>query len=614
MLVAQESSPPAGGAALGQIVIAGLMFFVIFLPLAVFVVWERAGRTTVVGRLADWSAGLSGLPRWAALPMFVAFLSGMAALIGVYWDVPIHMELGRDEGPLANPSHYPIYFGLMGIFASGVLSAALAKGKLPVRTFPIGPHWRAPMGSIQMMATGLVGIAGFPLDDVWHRLFGQDVTEWGPTHVLMIGGGVGVVIGLQLLLGEARQVGATGPVVRLLGPLLAGAWLMGASAFLMEFDLGVPQFPMLAQVVLVGLIGSWTLVYGRLAGGPGGALLVVAVVLVTRAVFAVLPLVNDLHVALLLPYAAEAVVIEVVAVLLRGRQGYAFAVAAGLASGVFGMFGEWAFSQWLMPDPWPLSHMDTFVLWGAAASVAGALIGVWQYQRVEAVAARRPSDPAPSGDPAVRFRTRHLGGLVGALLAVVLSAAVIPPADPPAGLLANIQLTDTGESLPISNPHGGGQPRWVTATVTINRADLVSDPVWLNGFSWQGGDFYSAPLQRTAEGTYRTTQPLPVFGQWKTGIRVHYGARVMAIAPIYAPADPAANAGEISATSGPRPFMSEIEFLQRERKTDTPLVLWTVAYVVVGLVFGGMWVLFAWLYTSAAGGAPSPARRVRVSS
>ena len=29
------------------------------------------------------------------------------------------------------------------------------------------------------------GISGF-----FHRLFGQDVTEWGPTHVMMIGGAV----------------------------------------------------------------------------------------------------------------------------------------------------------------------------------------------------------------------------------------------------------------------------------------------------------------------------------------------------------------------------------------------------------------------------------------
>ncbi|EWC59140.1 hypothetical protein UO65_5567 [Actinokineospora spheciospongiae] len=605
MLLAQEGSPPAGGAEFGQIVLAALMFAVVFLPLAVFVIRERAGKRTVIGRVADWMGRVGGMPRWAAMPMLVAGLSGLAALIGVYWDVPIHMELGRDEGPLANPSHYPIYFGLMGIFASGVLSAALAKGDLPARTFKIGPHWRAPMGSIQMMGTGLVGVAGFPLDDVWHRLFGQDVTEWGPTHVLMIGGGIGVVIGIQLLLAEARQVGATGLAVRVQGPVLAGAWTMGASAFLMEFDLGVPQFPMLAQVVLVGLIGSWTLVFARLSWGPGGTLFVLAVFLLTRALFAVLPAVDGLHVASLLPYVAEAVVIEVVALLVGAGHGWRFPVVAGLASGTVGLLGEYQFSQWLMPNPWPAAHLPLFLVFGALASVGGALVGAWQHRRVSDVAALRERPT-----PAEPFRTRHLGGLVGALLVTGLMAAVVVPADPPPGLSADIALSESPQGQEISNPHGGGVPRWVNATVTISDPELAGDAVWLNGFAWQGGDFYTAPLVEVADGVYRTAEPLPAFGQWKSGIRLHAANRVMTLAPIYAPADPAANAPEISAVSGPRDFISEISFLQRERKTDTPLVLWTIGYLLVGAIFAGMWAFFAWLYAAAAAGAPTARREV----
>ncbi|RZQ62462.1 hypothetical protein [Amycolatopsis suaedae] len=602
---AQQPSPPAGGAEIGQIAIAGLMFFAVFLPLALFVLRERAGHRTVVGRFADQVAEWTGLPRWAALPMGVAGLSGLSALVGVYWDVPIHMELGRDEGPLANPSHYPIYFGLMGIFASGVLSAGLAKGRLPARTFPIGPYWRVPMGSVQMMATGLVGVAGFPLDDVWHRLFGQDVTEWGPTHVLMIGGGIGVVIGLQLLLAEARQVGANGPLVRILGPVLAGAWMMGASAFLMEFDLGVPQFPMLAQVVLVGLIAGWTLLYGRLAWGPGGTLIVLAIFLASRLLFAVIPFAADLHVASLLPYVAEAVVIEVV-VLVAGRAGVLrSAVLAGIGVGTAGLLGEWALSRWLSPDPWPAGQLGLFLLFGTAAAVAGCLIGAWQYQRVEDIATG-PVERRPGG-----FRLRHAGGVVGALGAVALLSAVVVPQDPPAGLAADVTLTESANGLPVSNPHGGGQPRWVDATVRISDPELAESAIWLNGFSWQGGDFFSAPLVPLGEGRYRTAEPLPVYGAWKTGIRLHTANRMLALAPVYAPDDPAAGAPAIEAASGPRPFMSEIEFLQRERKSETPAVLWTVAYVTVGLIFAAMWLLFAWLYTAAS---VVPAGRVRTAS
>jgi hypothetical protein len=190
---------------------------------------------------------------------------------------------------------------------------------------------------------------------------------------------------------------------------------------------------------------------------------------------------------------------------------------------------------------------------------------------------------------------------------VALMAAVAVPLAPPPGLTADVRLTDAAAGQEISNPHGGGTPRWVDATVTISRPDLADDAVWLTGFAWQGGDFYSAPLEKIGPGAYRTAEPLPVFGQWKTGIRLHVANRLMALAPVYAPADPAANAPVIAAGSGQRDFVSEISFLQRERKTDTPLVLWTVAYVLVGLIFAGMWAVFAWLYAAAA--AADPARR-----
>jgi hypothetical protein len=559
--------------------------------------------------------------------MATAMISGVAALVGVYWDVPTHMELGRDEGPLANPSHYPIYFGLMGIFATGVISAALAKGKLPVRTFPIGPYWRAPMGSILIMATGLVAVVGFPLDDVWHRLFGQDVTEWGPTHVLMIGGGITVVIGLQLLLAEARQVGATGRLVRWLDPVLAGAWMMGTSAFLMEFDLGVPQFPMLAQVVLVGLIAGWTLVYARSKFGPGATLIVLAVFLLSRLLYAGLPFALDFHVAPMLPYVAEAALVEIAALVLRRRtSGVAFALVSGALIGTVGMIAEWGFSQWLMPYPWPAGLLPAIVLFGTGAAVAGALIGHWQHQRTEEIATRRKASPRPAGSAAQRFRSRHAFGLAGALGAFALMALVVPSADPPSGLRAQIELTPATETLPISHPEAAAEseqsePRWVQATLTLDdpeNAAVAENAVWLRALAWQGGDFFHSPMEQVGPGVYRTTQPLPACGEWKSGIRLHGSTeellnRTMTILPIYAPDDPEASAPEIPAVSGEREFISEVDFLQRERKEDTPEVLWTIAYVLVGGIFAASWALYAWLYAAAAAG-PARGRPVRTTT
>ena len=39
-----------------------------------------------------------------------------------------------------------------------------------------------------LFACASFSLLGFPLDDGWHRIFGQDVTLWGPTHLMLIGG------------------------------------------------------------------------------------------------------------------------------------------------------------------------------------------------------------------------------------------------------------------------------------------------------------------------------------------------------------------------------------------------------------------------------------------
>ena len=58
----------------------------------------------------------------------------------MYWDISLHIGVGRDEGPLANPAHYFILFGLFGIFAAGFLAMVHAPGEArPDR----GPDQRA---------------------------------------------------------------------------------------------------------------------------------------------------------------------------------------------------------------------------------------------------------------------------------------------------------------------------------------------------------------------------------------------------------------------------------------------------------------------------------------
>ena len=106
----------------------------------------------------------------------------------MYWDISLHIDVGRDPGPLANPAHYLILAGLFGIFAAGFLAICLPKERPGPAAVHIAGDWYAPVGGVLIAACGAFALIGFPLDDIWHRLFGQDVTLWGPTHLMLIGG------------------------------------------------------------------------------------------------------------------------------------------------------------------------------------------------------------------------------------------------------------------------------------------------------------------------------------------------------------------------------------------------------------------------------------------
>jgi hypothetical protein len=182
------------GATLGAVVVTSL--------LALLIAGHRSGRIGLLDRLATQAERTSGLPRWAALPSLVLSLSLLTALLGMYWDVALHIGNGRDDGPLANPAHYLILLGLYGTLLAGVLTASLSRGRPSSTAVHLGGEWWMPIGGVIITACGAFALAGFPLDDFWHRIFGQDVTLWGPTHLMLIGGGSLATLGGMALMTE----------------------------------------------------------------------------------------------------------------------------------------------------------------------------------------------------------------------------------------------------------------------------------------------------------------------------------------------------------------------------------------------------------------------------
>ncbi|MCW2831302.1 MAG: hypothetical protein JWP31_1994, partial [Aeromicrobium sp.] len=243
-VAADPVSAPTGGAELEQVIglsVAASLVTGVLLGIA----WaHRTHRIEWFETLGRRLGARYGEPGWSTIPTMFVGSSLIVALLGFMWDVSLHAGRGRDAGPLANPAHYLILYGLFALFIAGMSAIVYPRdGEKPgVAAVRITRNWYAPVSGIFIAACGLYALIGFPLDDVWLRLFGQDVTLWGPTHLMIVAGtAVGGTAGVLLLVEGARSVGrepANGrhAMERTLPALLAAIFLYLRAATLHEFN------------------------------------------------------------------------------------------------------------------------------------------------------------------------------------------------------------------------------------------------------------------------------------------------------------------------------------------------------------------------------------------
>jgi hypothetical protein len=588
------ASPPAGGAEIAQIFIATLGATILTCALLYLGFGHRSGRVQVLQRLADFSERHSGMPGWVAFPSAVATVSLITAVVGMYWDIALHIDNGRDAGPLANPAHYFILAGLFGIFSAGFFAMVLPRERPSAVAIRLGRDWWAPLGGVLICACGAFSLIGFPLDDVWHRLFGQDVTLWGPTHLMLIGGAAMTLVGIAVLTVEGLRANASAetPVEELLHTKMAraialtGGLMLGLSTFQAEFDFGVPQFQMIFQPMLLMLAAGVGLVLARVYAGPGAALGAAGFFILIRGGLALLvgPVLGQTtpHFPL---YIAEAVVVEAVALFVSTKRPLRFGLAAGIGIGTVGLAAEWAWSHLWMPLPWPESAFPEVAVIGLAAAIAGSTIGAWIGTHLSPI--------PPKRSPLLR----RAAVCSAAVLAALVAYGLYTPSQQ--GVSAQVALKDVG----------GPAGREVEATVRLNPPDAAADAEWFDVTAWQGGGLVVAPLERIGSGVYRTTEPIPVHGNWKAMIRLHDESSLDAL-PIYLPRDEAIPVGEVPAPAQfTRAFSDEHQLLQRESKGG-PAALTALAYATVLAITLSLLALLAWaLHRLAVGLRPAPLRR-----
>ena len=571
LLPAAEPAAPVGGAALDQVIGLSLGAGVVTAVLVTIAWAHRTHRIEWFQNLGDRLHARTGEPGWSSIPQFFVASSLVVALLGFLWDVSLHAGRGRDEGPLANPAHYLILYGLFALFVAGMSAVVFSRdGKKPgIASVRITRQWYAPVAGIFIAACGLYALIGFPLDDVWHRLFGQDVTLWGPTHLMLIGGAGLSTAGIILLHREAEfseewkrsedNHGAR-TLHKLTLSMAFGGLLIGLSVFQAEFDFGIAQFRMVFAPLMIAAAAALTLVAARLYAGPGAALFAAFFFVIVRGVVSFV--VGDVfgqadHVFPL--YLGSALLIELLALSRLKDRPLLFGAVGGLLIGTVGTVTEKLWNDAVFQFPWPrdmwLEGLAMAVPVALGAGLCGALFAMGLEGRL----------------PVNRWVGR--GIVVGSILVTTLAVAN--------GL--NATVPDDAQATFTTQQVGTESDPEVMVQVTTTEGLVDDDPTWVQITAWQGGGagVVTQQLERTGPDSWQTTEPVPVGGTWKTLLRVQDG-RMLTAAPIFLPQDEAIGAEELPVEAQmTRQFVPEIEILQRERELDTSPWMWGVANLVV---------------------------------
>jgi len=421
-----------------------------------------------------------------------------------------------------------------------------------------------------MAGCGFYALLGFPLDDMWHRIFGQDVTLWGPTHLMMIGGaGFSTLAASYLEIEGKRAVGPDGPRdgigLKFVQYLAFAGVLVGASVYQIEFDFGVPQFRQVFQPMLIAAAAGLALVGARIFLGRGAALIAAVVAIGLRGIvaFIVAP-VLDAPVNWFALYLGPALVVEILALTPLLKRPILFGAVSGLGIGTIGLWLESLWVNAVYDYPWPTSIWPEGLAMAVPVAImtgaCGAMLGM-----------------VLTGQ---RLPRRAVGVGIVALTVLVIGGAAAN------GLRYDVPQDATVTATLTEAPPVNGQ-RYVTADVRFNPPNVISDnPNWISILGWQGklenqrGQFIDH-LEKVGPGHYVSTEPMPVAGEWKTLLRIHDG-RTLAAVPIYLAGDPGIGAQEVPADPQfERPIVAEITILQRERSPDIPQSLWLVGCLVV---------------------------------
>ena len=176
---------------------------------------------------------------------------------GLQWDIQWHMTIGRDSFWIA--PHVMMYVSVavalvVGFAILGLTTADPSAGRSRAGRVRVLGLCGSPGFHLAAWGAATVVLAA-PVDDLWHRLFGIDVTLWSPPHLLGLFGSAVNALGCLVI---AREVYEGRSRTGLVAILLSGALLYGGlrvvldPAYLLAYNHGGVLFH--AYSILAALV------------------------------------------------------------------------------------------------------------------------------------------------------------------------------------------------------------------------------------------------------------------------------------------------------------------------------------------------------------------------
>ena len=184
-------------------------------------------QTALLGRTTAASTGVESLTLYR-IALWALLAGNLIAGWGVQWDIQWHVRVGRDSFWI--PPHVMTYGGVaivvlvsFGVLARDTLRHLMA-GRAPTGTTRVAGITGTPGFYLAACGIALTVLAA-PIDDLWHRLFGIDVTLWSPPHLL---GLLGVTINTLACLLIVREAYPARGWARYAGLVLAASTFFGS--------------------------------------------------------------------------------------------------------------------------------------------------------------------------------------------------------------------------------------------------------------------------------------------------------------------------------------------------------------------------------------------------